>query len=117
MVHLWPKTSRAIAFTVISWNGLFYSQENKKRTLYFEAFLKFVVVFRTLNNYKLRVLIGGLYNVDLKVSQFWRFKDLVPLVYTHRPKPNELICCFIYTKYNLKVRIEWEIDHYFECKS
>ena len=106
MVHLWPKTSGAIALSVISWNGLFYSEDNKQRTLYFETFLKFVGVFRTLNNYKLRVLIGGLYNVDLKVTQFWRFPDLVPLVYTNRPNPSErreLKCSFIYTKDNLKV--------------
>ena len=57
----------------------------KQRTLYFETFLKFVGVFQTLINYTLRV--GG---VDLKVTQFWRFPDLVPLVYTNRPNPGEM---------------------------
>ena len=106
MVHLWPKTAGAIAITVVSWNGLMYSESNKERTVYFETFLKFIGAFRALNNYKLRILIGGLYNVDLKVTQFWRFPDLLPLVYTNRAHPNEkreLKCSFIYTKDNLKV--------------
>ena len=97
-----------MALTVVSWAGLFASFEYKERTLYFETFLKFVGAFRSLNNVKLRILVGGLYNVDLKVTQFWRFPDLVPLVYTNRPNPNErreLQCSFIYTKDTLKVNL------------
>ena len=98
-----------MALTVVSWTGLFASFEYKERTLYFETFLKFVGAFRSLNNVKLRMLVGGLYNVDLKVTQFWRFPDLVPLVYTNRPNPNErreLQCSFIYTKDTLKVYLD-----------
>ena len=58
-----------IAVTVCSWSGLAYSIDGKERNLYFETFLKFIGSFRTLNNYKLRILIGGLFNVDLKVIQ------------------------------------------------
>ena len=109
MVHLWPRTSGAIALTAMSWNGLFYSENVKKRNLYFETFLKFVGVFRTLNNFKLRILIGGLYNCDLKIyaTLFWRFPDLLPLVYQNRPLPEkrELKCSFIFTKDNLKVNL------------
>ena len=45
------------------------SGDSKERNLYFETFLKFIGAFRTLNNCKLRILIGGLFNVDLKVTQ------------------------------------------------
>ena len=140
MVHLWPKVrgtleidiwkelylpfqvfqvSGAVALTVISWPGLLYSFEQKERSLYFETFLKFLGAFRSLNNYKLRILVGGLYNVDLKVpmmlnmtltslkvTQFWRFPDLIPLIYCNRPNPSErkeLKCSFVYTKDTLKV--------------
>ena len=47
--------------------------DNRERNLYFETFLKFIGSFRTLNNYKLRILIGGLFNVDLKVTQVKTF--------------------------------------------
>ena len=57
------------ALTVISWAGLDCSTDNKERTLYFETFIRFVGAFRSLNNLKLRILIGGLFNVDLKVIQ------------------------------------------------
>ena len=57
------------ALTVCSWTGLDYNVDNKERNLYFETFLKFIGAFRTLNNCKLRILIGGLFNVDLKVTQ------------------------------------------------
>ena len=84
MVHLWPKNpgfsvktyvsigifhKGNIAVTVCSWSGLDYSLDGKDRNLYFETFLKFIGSFRTLNNYRLRILIGGLFNVDLKVIQ------------------------------------------------
>ena len=59
----------APALTVCSWAGLDYSIDNKERTLYFETFLRWVGAFRSLNNLKLRILIGGLFNVDLKVIQ------------------------------------------------
>ena len=120
-----------MALTVISWPGLLYSFEQKERSLFFETFLKFLGAFRSLNNYKLRILVGGLYNVDLKVTmmmynmiltltmmmynmtltilkvtQFWRFPDLIPLIYCNRPNPSErkeLKCSFVYTKDTLKV--------------
>ena len=109
-----------MALTVISWPGLLYSIEQKERSLFFETFLKFLGAFRSLNNYKLRILVGGLYNVDLKVTmmmynltlttlkvtQFWRFPDLIPLIYCNRPNPSErkeLKCSFVYTKDTLKV--------------
>ena len=95
-----------MALTIVSWTGLYYTFDTKERTLMFETFLKFLGAFRSLNNYKMRILVGGLYNVDLKVTQFWRFPDLVPLVYTNRPNPNErreLQCSFIYTKDTLKM--------------
>ena len=112
--------SGAVALTVISWPGLLYSIEQKERSLFFETFLKFLGAFRSLNNYKLRILVGGLYNVDLKVTimmynmtlttlkvtQFWRFPDLIPLIYCNRPNPSErkeLKCSFVYTKDTLKV--------------
>ena len=113
------QVSGAVALTVISWPGLLYSFEQKERSLYFETFLKFLGAFRSLNNYKLRILVGGLYNVDLKVTminsmiltslkvtQFWRFPDLIPLIYCNRPNPSErkeLKCSFVYTKDTLKV--------------
>jgi len=106
MVHLWPKVSGAVALTITSWTGLYNHFNNKERTVTFETFLKFLGAFRQLNNYKMRILVGGLYNVDLKVTQFWRFPELVPLVYTNRPNPNErreLQCSFIYTKDTLKM--------------
>ena len=95
-----------MALTITSWTGLYNHFNNKERTVTFETFLKFLGAFRQLNNYKMRILVGGLYNVDLKVTQFWRFPELVPLVYTNRPNPNErreLQCSFIYTKDTLKV--------------
>ena len=109
-----------MALTVISWPGLLYSFEQKERSLFFETFLKFLGAFRSLNNYKLRILVGGLYNVDLKVTmmmynmtltilkvtQFWRFPDLIPLIYCNRPNPSErkeLKSSFVYTKDTLKV--------------
>ena len=52
-----------------SWAGIDYSLDNKDRTLYFETFIRFVGAYRALNNLKLRILIGGLFNVDLKVIQ------------------------------------------------
>lgn len=58
-----------LSLTVCSWTGLNYCVDNRERNLYFETFLKFILAFRTLNNYKLRILIGGLFNVDLKVVQ------------------------------------------------
>ena len=61
--------SGSTALTVCSWTGLDYALDNRERTLHFETFLKFIGSFRTLNNYKLRILIGGLFNVDLKVTQ------------------------------------------------
>ena len=101
------QVSGAVALTITSWTGLYNHFNNKERTVVFETFLKFLGAFRQLNNYKMRILVGGLYNVDLKVTQFWRFPELVPLVYTNRPNPNErreLQCSFIYTKDTLKVR-------------
>lgn len=96
-----------MALTVVSWTGLLYTFSHKERTLFFETFLKFLGAFRSLNNYKLRILVGGLFNVDLKVTQFWRFPDLIPLIYCNRPNPmsekKELKCSFIYTKDTLKV--------------
>ena len=110
--------------TVWSWAGLDYTIENKDRTLYFETFLRWVGAFRSLNNLKLRIIIGGLFNVDLKVIQvgsakiqisqysavkFWKFPDIAPLLYANRPNPNErreLKCSFIFTKDNLKV-LRW----------
>ena len=74
-VHLLRKTSLflqvsgAVALTVISWPGLLYTFDQKERSLFFETFLKFLGAFRSLNNYKLRLLVGGLYNVDLKVMR------------------------------------------------
>ena len=59
----------APALTVCSWAGLDYTIDNKERTLYFETFLRWVGAFRSLNNLKLRIIIGGLFNVDLKVIQ------------------------------------------------
>ena len=41
-----------------------------------------------------------------KVTQFWRFPDLIPLIYCNRPNPSErkeLKCSFVYTKDTLKV--------------
>ena len=116
----------APALTVCSWAGLDYTIDNKERTLYFETFLRWVGAFRSLNNLKLRILIGGLFNVDLKVIQvgsisqnmskysplkFWKFPDIAPLLYANRPNPNErreLKCSFIFTKDNLKV-LRWNI--------
>ena len=68
VLYLPLQVSGAVALTVISWPGLLYSFEQKERSLYFETFLKFLGAFRSLNNYKLRILVGGLYNVDLKVT-------------------------------------------------
>ena len=59
----------SLALTAVSWSGLDYSLDAKERSVYFETFLRFIGAFRTLNNYKLRILIGGLFNVDLKVIQ------------------------------------------------
>ena len=101
------QVSGAVALTITSWTGLYNHFNNKERTVVFETFLKFLGAFRQLNNFKMRILVGGLYNVDLKVTQFWRFPELVPLVYTNRPNPNErreLQCSFIYTKDTLKVK-------------
>ena len=46
-----------------------------------------------------------------KVTQFWRFPDLIPLIYCNRPNPSErkeLKCSFVYTKDTLKViSSEW----------
>ena len=46
-----------------------------------------------------------------KVTQFWRFPDLIPLIYCNRPNPSErkeLKCSFVYTKDTLKVILsEW----------
>ena len=68
--HLFfPQVSGAVALTVISWPGLLYTFDQKERSLFFETFLKFLGAFRSLNNYKLRMLVGGLYNVDLKVMR------------------------------------------------
>ena len=68
VLYLPRQVSGAVALTVISWPGLLYSFEQKERSLFFETFLKFLGAFRSLNNYKLRILVGGLYNVDLKVT-------------------------------------------------
>ena len=68
--HLFfPQVSGAVALTVISWPGLLYTFDQKERSLFFETFLRFLGAFRSLNNYKLRMLVGGLYNVDLKVMR------------------------------------------------
>ena len=87
LVHLFPRTgncSDAAAtviclklagpppLTVCSWAGLDCGIDTKERTLYFETFIRFVAAFRALNNLKLRILIGGLFNVDLKVIQVGR---------------------------------------------
>ena len=96
-----------MALTAVSWTGLHYTFTAKERNVYFETFLKFLGAFRSLNNFKLRLLVGGLYNVDLKVTQFWKFPDLIPLIYSNRPNPSEkkeLRCSFVYTKDTLKVR-------------
>ena len=96
-----------MALTAVSWTGLHYTFTSKERNVYFETFLKFLGAFRSLNNFKLRLLVGGLYNVDLKVTQFWKFPDLIPLIYSNRPNPSEkkeLRCSFVYTKDTLKVR-------------
>ena len=96
-----------MALTAVSWTGLHYTFTAKERNVYFETFLKFLGAFRSLNNFKLRLLVGGLYNVDLKVTQFWKFSDLIPLIYSNRPNPSEkkeLRCSFVYTKDTLKVR-------------
>ena len=66
---LFPQVSGAVALTVISWPGLLYTFDQKERSLFFETFLRFLGAFRSLNNYKLRMLVGGLYNVDLKVMR------------------------------------------------
>ena len=66
----------ALALTVCSWSGLDYTIDNKERTLYFETFLRWVGAFRSLNNLKLRILIGGLFNVDLKVIQVGNIKNI-----------------------------------------
>ena len=66
---LFPQVSGAVALTVISWPGLLYTFDQKERSLFFETFLRFLGAFRSLNNYKLRMLVGGLYNVDLKVRR------------------------------------------------
>ena len=127
---LFPQVSGAVALTVISWPGLLYTFDQKERSLFFETFLRFLGAFRSLNNYKLRMLVGGLYNVDLKVmrgeknviillqlwqvTQFWRFPDLIPLIYCNRPNPSErkeLKCSFVYTKDTLKVFSSNEIKH------
>ena len=106
MVHLWPKSSAGMSLTVMSWAGLFYTQDFRERTVYFETFLNFIEAFKSLNTYNLRILIGGLYNVDIKLAQFWRFNNLVPLCFKISPYPyerKELKCSFIYTKETLKV--------------
>ena len=102
-----PQASGAVALTAVSWTGLHYTFTAKERNVYFETFLKFLGAFRSLNNFKLRLLVGGLYNVDLKVTQFWKFPYLIPLIYSNRPNPSEkkeLRCSFVYTKDTLKVR-------------
>ena len=113
MVHLWPKSSAGMSLTVMSWGGLFYTQDTKERTIMFETFLNFIESFKSLNAYNLRVLIGGLYNVDIKLAQFWRFNNLAPLCFKTSPYPyerKELKCTFIYTKETLKVKI-WRSKH------
>ena len=67
ITSLFLQVSGAVALTVISWPGLLYTFDQKERSLFFETFLRFLGAFRSLNNYKLRLLVGGLYNVDLKV--------------------------------------------------
>ena len=106
MVHLWPKSSAGIALTVMSWSGLLYNQESKKRNVQFQTLLNFVEAYKNLNNLNLRFLIGGLFNVDIKLAQFWRFNTLAPFIFKTSQYPyerKELKCTFVYTKETLKV--------------
>ena len=84
------------ALTVCSWAGLDCSIDNKERTLYFETFLRWVGAFRSLNNLKLRILIGGLFNVDLKVIQvgnIYKYLQMFPNIPSSGSSPTLLPCC------------------------
>ena len=106
MIHLWPKDT-GLAMSVVSWAGLDYIMDIKERSNTFLTFLNFIDAFISLNNLKLRILVGGLYNVDTKLAQFWRFNNLTPMCFKTSPYPyqrKDLKCTFIYTKETLKVR-------------
>ncbi|XP_023319983.1 uncharacterized protein LOC111695055 isoform X4 [Eurytemora carolleeae] len=106
MVHLWAQNSTEASLSLVSWSGLTYRNTARDRLCVFETALRFFTAFRTLNNLKLRILIGGLFNIDIKIIQFWRYPDFLPVLYSNRPIPGErkeLRSSFLFTKENIKI--------------